>query len=249
MAKVSKKIARAVKGRKIAIFDIEASNLAADLGVCIAAVVKYVGEEPRVWDIHKTPGYGTTPRSLLNDRDLVVSLRDALEEADVVVAHYGKKFDIPFIQTRLLAWGERPMAALPLIDTWRVARTHLRLNRNSLALVGTALECENKKPQVAMRTFHLAAIGDKPSQKIVVDRCIGDVLLLEEMYLKLLPVITTHPYIGPLVSNDDADRECPNCGSTKTNRHGYRRTKNFQITRMLCSTCGTAYQGKRSKVR
>lgn len=241
--------AKRLKGRKIAIFDIETSDLAANHGHILAAVVKYVGEKPRVWDLHKTPGYGSTPRSLYNDRELVVSLRDALEEADVMVAHYGKKFDVPFIQSRLIEHNERPMAAPALIDTWRVARTQLRLHRNSLAVVGDALRCKNQKPQVSYETFRLAGLGDKPAQKIVVDRCLGDVELLEEIYLKLLPVMTTHPYIGPLVAEDDADRECPNCGSTRTIRHGFRRTKLFAITRMLCKTCGSAYQGKRSKVR
>jgi len=47
-----------------------------------------------------------------------VEIRDLCEEAHAVVAYYGgyMKFDVPYLNTRLMRWKETPCKQLTIID-------------------------------------------------------------------------------------------------------------------------------------
>ena len=68
-----------------------------------------------------------------NDKQLVRELYKLLDEADVVVAHNGKKFDLPRVLGRGLVHGLMPPSPYHVVDTLLVARRRFGFLSNSLA--------------------------------------------------------------------------------------------------------------------
>jgi len=200
--------------------------------------------------INETDGYGKTPASYINDREIVESIRDLINSADVLVHHYGDRFDLRFLNTRCLEHGISPPAPIATIDTWRIARDNLAMTSNRLKTLGESFS-GIQKGELSKEDWKLAVHGDPDVLARMQQYCIDDVRVTTEVYLTLLPLIKNHPYIGGIANYpvQEADRRCPFCQSTHTQAQGWRRTKCFQIRRMKCNDCGTWYQGERKKVQ
>jgi transposase-like protein len=84
--------------------------------------------------------------------------------------------------------------------------------------------------------------GDVKAMARMEKYCRGDTNLTEKLYIKLRPYILNHPHMGLVKS------ECGACGSNATQSRGYRRTKMFKIQRLQCQSCGSWFDGTRSKV-
>lgn len=164
---------------RIGFFDIETSNLDASIGMMLMGCIK-----------ERKGGVFTrivSPNSagLLDDHEAVVSLRDELESYDYVVTFYGTGFDIPYLNSRLIIHGERPINRLRHVDVYYVARTHLKLHSNRLAVVGETLGLSVEKTRVVGPIWTRALMGDQESMGYIVDHCIIDVKVLEEAFEKL----------------------------------------------------------------
>lgn len=166
---------------KTGIFDIETTGFNADFGRMICAVVKDYNEKVPVVVVADT----------LDDRAAVIKLRDILESFDILVAHYGKGFDIPFLQSRLLILGERRMSSRFFVDTYYVSKNHFKkaISRKSLESLADVLDLPEDKQKIKVRrkTWNDARDGVDDARKKVVKRCIGDVFTLEAVYDKLRP--------------------------------------------------------------
>ena len=230
---------------KIMIWDLETTNLKGNMGHILTAAACWAGEDECFsWNINRVPGYGMTPASYIDDSSIVRDLIDMMNESDATVAHYGQRFDLRFLHTRALVHGIDVPAPVKLIDTWRYARDKLALTSNRLETLASFLNSEHQKYKLPLEAWTLAQHGDPDILREMEEYCINDVLTLEEVYLKLRPLIHDHPY------SVEGDRtSCPACGSKKVQRRGYRRTKAFKIERWNCTECGSWYSGKQQKVR
>lgn len=234
---------------KIRVWDLEVTHLKANMGFILSAAVKTVGEDDvYYWRIDNSPGYGDTPKSYMDDSHLVAELVDFLSDSDVLVHHYGDRFDLPYLNTRALLHGIPVLPPIRTIDTWRVARNYLALTSNRLDTVNDLVNKETQKYKLPWENWRLCAYGDKKAMDQLVDYNINDVVALEESYLALRPIIRNHPYVGMRFNLDDPNRPCPACASENTQQRGQRRTKCFIIKRHHCQNCGHWYDGKRSKV-
>ena len=63
-----------------------------------------------------------------------------------------------------------------------------------------------------------------------------DVILLEEVYLKLRPWMNNHPNLG--VFDVEPEPSCPKCGSTDLHWRGYATTQAGKFHRFQCQGCG-----------
>ena len=68
-----------------------------------------------------------------DDKAIVKSLYDLLNRADIVVAHNGKRFDLPVVIGRGVVHGYTPPSPYFIVDTLLTARNELRLVSNTLA--------------------------------------------------------------------------------------------------------------------
>jgi uncharacterized protein YprB with RNaseH-like and TPR domain len=122
-----------------------------------------------------------------NDAPVVRALADALGQYDILVAHNGKKFDIPFLQTRLARWGLPPLPRTKLVDPVLLARNNYRMSSNSLQrLLG--MFGLNEKTVVDNDVWLRAALdGDREAMNYIVEHCIKDVDMLDALLDKVKP--------------------------------------------------------------
>lgn len=145
----------------------------------------------------------------LDDKRLVLAIKNRILKSDMLVTHNGKWFDLPWLNSRLMHWGFTPLPAkFPHYDTCEVAYKKLRV-KNSLEALGKFLGCKTKKTETDMNDWLLAGGGNKKAQLKIVTHNIADVKLLREVYLKMRVLGFKHPNLS--IIDGDANK-CPICG-------------------------------------
>ena len=132
--------------------------------------------------------------SVLDDHGLVVWLRDELEKYDILVAWYGTMFDLPFMNAKLIEYGEKPIRDMLFLDPCfkvRGGRYGLKVGSSKLKNVAKWLKTDHQKPDVEWETFRLASIGDPDALAEVIDRCDADVLVMRDIFQRIKPMIRT----------------------------------------------------------
>jgi hypothetical protein len=230
---------------KILVWDIETSDFKANFGHMLMWAAKFVGEEPVFRGrIDQTPGYGKTPLSMINDREIVESIRDLVDSAGAIVHHYGDRFDLRFLNTRCLEWGLLPPGKPTTIDTWKVAKFNLAMTSNRLGTLAESFGGDHQKGGLSKEQWKLAVHGDRDVLDAMMQYCIDDVLATEAVYLKMRPLIWNHP----ITHVKYGDLVCPTCGSGNTTGNGTRRTKHYLVHRQRCRECGASFERKREKM-
>lgn len=176
----------------IACFDLETSNLSADYGIVLCGVIKSVHNgKPTIlrWDEQRS-----FKKKPWDDKELIVSIREELEKHDIIVSYNGKRFDVPFLNARLLHYGERTLKPMKHVDLYYITRWKFNISRNSLDNLSQFLDIEDRKTKIDGNLWVRALVGaGKPKGKkamdYIIDHCIKDVLVLEECYMKVKDLI------------------------------------------------------------
>ena len=156
----------------LAFVDIESSGFRGDYNSILCVSVKPHGREPVTFSA-KQAG---------NDQQIVRLAKEALEAADCWVTYYGKGFDIPMLNTRLLKWGMRPIDKRPHIDMYYQLKSKLLTSRRSQAHMLDWLETPVRKMSVSADAW-VAIIRDiKKEMPQMIERCESDVAGLEALY-------------------------------------------------------------------
>lgn len=235
---------------RIICWDLETTNLKGNFGYILCGAWKVLGEKKiHCSSIVNSPTFKTDPT---NDKFICKEILASLEEADMWVAHFGKWFDRPMLNTRLVGHGLTPLPPIPLIDTWRIAKDNLKLNSNKLATIAAWLNLEEKTP-LSGPIWIKAMAGHKPSIKYVEKHCRQDVLVLEEVYKKIRPLMTNHPNVSLIT---EKTKSCPICGvQGKLQKRGFTVCRTLKYQRVQCTSCGgwsrysRAEKGFRPEVR
>ena len=178
-------------------------------------------------------------RDVNDDYEVVKAFAKVLETADGLITHNGARFDIKFLNSRLVYHGFSPIPKMPHIDTCRVAKSKLFLFNNRLNTVAEYLGCELKMENGGWSLWERVLKRDVKAQQTMEKYCKQDVRTLEQVYLKWRPLITTGPNFNQFSDNDA--QACPNCGSSNTQKHGKRMMAKGLVQRHKCNDCGTAY--------
>lgn len=217
---------------RILFFDIESTNLNATFGTILCIGYKWLGN-PKV---HVPTILQYSKNNFLDDKGLVQSFSEVYNSADYSCGHYAQRFDVPMIQSKLIKYGLPPLAPVPLIDTWRVVRDNLKLHSNRLATIQEFLGCKHAKTGINFDDWLQAAHGNKKALKEVVEHCRLDVLVLEEVFLKLRPLMKNEP--ARRLFTDTPNGSCISCGSNKIQARGYQVAKTRKFQRFQCQSCG-----------
>ena len=168
---------------KIGYFDIEATELTANRGHLLCAALKIDGvEAPTVWRITDYKLFKKEPWS---DADLCHAIAAGVEGLDLVVTWFGGGYDLPFVNSRLLKHGQRPIERRLHQDAWRLARANLKLTSNRLESVSDFFGTKDKKNHLNWDVWEQAAFGVKEAMDYIADHCALDVTVLEEVFTRL----------------------------------------------------------------
>ncbi len=181
------------------------------------------------------PGYKRDPE---NDKQLMKDLWALLDEADVIIAHNGDKFDLPKVNTRFLTHKLTPPAPYKTVDTLKIARSVFQFDSNKLDDLGRYLGIGRKLPHTGFHLWKGCMSGDKDSWKLMKKYNGHDVELLEELYYILRAWHKTHPNV-----NTGQNGVCPKCGSADVMKRGFSYTLLRRKQRFQCKSCAGWWEG------
>ena len=174
-------------------------------------------------------------------KEMISSIYAMMSEADAVITYNGDKFDLPKLQGDFLLEGFKMPPPITSIDVVKTVRK-FGFFVNRLAFIGPYLKVGAKIKHEGFELWVKVMNGEVKAQNKMAKYCKQDVLLLEELYLKIRGFIRNHPHLG-----EDA-AECGACDSNRLHSRGWRRTKYFKVQRLQCQGCGAWQDGKREKV-
>lgn len=219
-----------MESSRVMLFDLETTNLKADFGYLLAVGYKFLGEKkPTVLSIKHTNGV-TKFRSA--EKALVKAFREVYLSADVIVTYNGKRFDVPYLNAKMLEYDLGILPNLPHVDHYWTVKNNLGISRKSLQNAAYYLKLSAEKTPVEGRIWVDAMMGDRKALKYIVDHCAADVDILEELHYKIRGLVRMHPRVngyGP----------CKYCGERRLQRRGPAVTtaKRTQY-RFQCMACG-----------
>jgi uncharacterized protein YprB with RNaseH-like and TPR domain len=181
------------------------------------------------------------------DRELVKDFHKLLDEADIVIAHNGDRFDLKKLNARFIANGLTPPSPYKSIDTLKIARKNFAFISNKLNDLGACLGVGRKLPHTGWHLWRGCMLGDMKSWRLMRQYNARDVELLERVYLKLRPWHATHPDVNAYKPKEKrVGEECPACGSTNTQKRGkhYARKRQYQKHQCQETGCGHYFVGE-----
>ena len=181
------------------------------------------------------PDYKLYKSDPKNDKNLVTDLGKLLDEADVVVAHNGRQFDVKKANARFAKYGMKPPSPYLIVDTKEVAKRYFRFDSNKLDSLADYFSIGRKINTGGFALWLGCEKGDMKSWNKMKRYNKYDVILDEKVYLHMLPFMNNHPNIGLLSGNR---RACPNCGSLHVQQRGNRVTRTTVFQRFQCQDCG-----------
>lgn len=244
---------------KILVFDIETApttayvwkrwknNVSQDMivteGYMLCYAAKWLGDSETLVDA--LPFYNDYESDKENDRNVCSSLYELFNAADIIVAHNGNAFDIPLVKTRFLYHGFNPPAPYKAVDTKLIAKSEFRFPSNALDSIGAYLGVGRKIDHEGFTLWSRCLDGDRDAWKNMVDYNIGDVDLLEKIYLKMRPWYSKHPAVD--VYNRSGVMRCKVCGSTHLREDNMVYTNISGFTSYQCEDCGHWNRGRQNQ--
>lgn len=218
--------------------------------------------DPKVeWDVL------TPEESLLwNDKRISMSLIDLMNEADIIIGHNWDNFDIKKAKARFLKHWLIPDKVYRTIDTLKIGRREFRLTSNKLQYMcdycwlnvkldtgGFELWAEaiGKPTSVAIKSWTKNINRTESFNKSSIESalynmsnyCANDVLILEELYLRLRPYDRNHPNVWMYMDTEWAV-VCPVCGSKHLQGMWHYATQVWQYVSLKCKDCWAAIRSK-----
>lgn len=232
---------------KIALFDIETApslgfyfdrwkenNIIETVegGYLLSFAVKWLGQKSI--KVRALSDYKRGPYHPDDDKNLAKELWSVFDEADYLVAHNGRAFDIRTARARFLYHNFKPPSPFGNIDTLKIARQFFKIESNKLDSLGSFLGVGRKLPTMGKDTWLGCMRGEEKSWAIMRRYNAQDVALLERIYLKLRPWATTHPDLN-FITRAQA---CPTCQSPRVQNRGFCFTRTGKRQRIQCTACG-----------
>lgn len=186
-----------------------------------------------LWD------YGYNPKKP-DDWAVVEKLWLLFNQADVVVAHNGDNFDMKKSNTRFVVHGLKPPSPYRQIDTKKIAKKYFGFESNKLDELGRQLGLGRKLETGGYALWEGCRDGDPASWKTMAKYNKQDVVLLEQVYLRLRGWHKTHPNLSFFTRNH---AECTICHSEDIKRDGLEYYRGAVAQRYQCNDCGKHYVG------
>jgi DNA polymerase elongation subunit (family B) len=210
----------------------------------LSFAAKWLGKKKIIYA--DTGGRGV--KKVRDDKPLMGKLWKLIDEADIIIAQNGKKFDARKIRARLIARGFGPPSPFRIIDTMITARRLFAFTSQKLKYTSKLLSkhwTKDEHKEFPDFTLWAEVLKDNPrAWKAMKKYNIQDILATEEVYLAMRAWDDQHPNMGTYSAVEKPI--CPHCGSEKViGRNGWREVKNQGVyKRLFCNDCHGWSRGK-----
>lgn len=184
--------------------------------------------------------YVYSQRDFKTQRELIQRLWDMANDSAVLIAHNGKSFDVKMMNTFFIANGFPPPSPYKVIDTKLVAKRYFRFPSNSLDELANffglegKMETGGKKLWIKCRQKNQDGTVAHPDAWNKMERYNRqDIIVLEEVYLKMHEWIENHPDKAIYVPGD----LCPRCNGSNITKRGLRPRVEGRVQEYCCNGC------------
>lgn len=187
-------------------------------------------------------------KDIRDDRRILQGIWDLLNEADIVVWHYGSAFDHKKLNARFAINGFSRPSPYKQIDTKKLASKTFGFTSNKLEYLTEKLNTKYKKSK--HKKFEGFAMwsecmkGNKAAFREMEAYNRMDVLSLEELYNTLITWYNPHDF---RVYTKHEGVSCPTCSSIKIQKRGYDYTQTGKFARFQCQSCATWFSERGGK--
>lgn len=178
-------------------------------------------------------------RFKIDDWYVVEKLWHLFDEADIIVAQNGDRFDIRVANARFLQHGLPPPNEYKTVDTLKIARRYFKLTFNSLDHLCRFLKLERKADPGSKGTWFRCMDGDTKAWEHMIYYNNKDVECLVNVYDKMKGWHVAHPNLSILTRN----HVCPTCQSRNVIKDGYRFANSGRYQKFCCRDCGRRFAG------
>lgn len=168
------------------------------------------------------------------DRALTVAAWKVLDEADVVIAHNGDRFDLRKLRAKFLEHGLAPPRPFKSIDTLKIARSQFAFSSNRLNDLAATLKVGEKLRTGGIDLWFDCLAGDAKAWARMRRYNAQDVALLERVYERLKAWAPSHPNLALYEDRPG----CPVCSSLAVQRRGWNVNRAAKTPRFQCNQCG-----------
>lgn len=181
-----------------------------------------------------------------DDSRIVRELWSLLDEADIVIAHNGQRFDIKKANSKFIENRLNLPSSFQVIDTLLHARKKFAMTSNKLDFLGEKLGV-GRKLDTPKGMWRMIMEGDYDMLDKMAEYCNQDVFLLEDVYLTMRAYIQPHPNMGLYI--EENAQACTCCGSQNISNTGKSYTTTMNTYDLLrCVDCGSLMRSKISSL-
>ena len=181
------------------------------------------------------------------DASIMNGIYQLIEEADILVAHNGKKFDFKRLNYRFAHNGLNPPSPYMVIDTLTESRKMFDLPSHKLEEVAKALNIDTRKIDTNFDLWIRCVHGNVHALEEMEGYNIQDVYLLEDVYMAMRGWIKSHPNMGLYVEANEPI--CPNCGCIELEYNPKPYTTHVsKFKSFSCLSCGAIGRLRQSTV-
>lgn len=182
-----------------------------------------------------------------DDSRLVKELWELMDEASIVIAHNGSRFDVKKATAKFFEHGYGLPSPYQIIDTLALAKKSMQPTSFALDYFAK-LSGSPVKMETSQGLWLRAIKGDYTAIEEMAEYCDQDIVVLEQVFYKLRPYLKGLPNMGLFTEEEDV---CPSCGSTdflEGDLEPYRTSVNEFMTRR-CACCGSISKSRTATKR
>jgi len=203
----------------------------------MSVAMKWLGEEETFYFETRTE----------DDSELLKHTLSFVDQADIVVGHNAKKFDMKKINAYAILNRLPPPSPYRVVDTMLIAKKEFAFEQNTLEYLTSALCTQTKSGHGKFKGFELWSECMKGNEKAWAEMKkynIQDIIATEELYLKLRPWTKGHPNLA--TTSTTGKGKCASCGSERLTRDGFSLTNVSKFKRYKCLECGSFSRGRKN---
>lgn len=177
------------------------------------------------------------------DENLVYELWALLDNADVVVAYNGKRYDIKEINSAFLKYGLSPPSPYKVIDPMVIAKQKFRLPFKSMKYLAEFLGVTLKIENSGIKLWKACLLGDHKAIETMLEYNKGDIVTLRDIFYKI--IAWGNDGVNMALYNESGSPSCPHCASTDLEEVSgkFVYTAESKYVLYKCNTCTAKVRG------